>query len=107
MIVIRTKETYEIGDVVTFTRPGGGIVTHRIIKATDTNSFVSRGDANEAIDAVLVNREQILGRLMFAIPIAGALFAILRTHDFIFILGGTFICFIEGYKINRLVRKKH
>lgn len=62
----------EEGDIITFRLGDGNLVTHRIIR-NEGGSLVTKGDANESVDAAAVKAEQVVGTYMFQVPQAGYL----------------------------------
>lgn len=69
-IIVKHENDYELEDVVTF-EIDGEFVTHRIInKYGDT--FVTRGDANNAKDSP-ISKEQIVGKEVKTLPTFGIL----------------------------------
>lgn len=72
----------EVGDVITFRISGETIATHRIIEEVQeggTTCFRTKGDANEVDDNVLVQPDNILGKVLFCIPGLGFLAAYLQS----------------------------
>ena len=65
--------TLSQGDIITFGRSDGSIVTHRIagINTEGGLSFITKGDANNVEDSGTVAPERILGRVSVAIPYLG------------------------------------
>ncbi|HHU69352.1 MAG TPA: signal peptidase I [Thermoanaerobacterales bacterium] len=94
-------EEIEPGDIITF-RGGtdsGNITTHRVIGTEEGNGlyYRTKGDANDVDDPMLVNSNQLIGKLRFAIPYAGYIFSFARTTKGItmLILTGIAIILIE------------
>jgi signal peptidase I len=77
-IVKPTRPTELVpGDVITYRaqeRPDV-LVTHRLVSvdrdAQDQLRFTTRGDANNAVDQVVVDQSAVLGRVIFDVPKAG------------------------------------
>lgn len=61
------------GDVITFKADGDStIVTHRVVRKDSQNeSFVTKGDANDAEDGKPVPYENVLGEVRFSLPKLG------------------------------------
>ena len=59
---------------------GGGIITHRV---TENNvvmgRFHTKGDANEQEDPLPVSYEAYIGRVVYALPLAGALLTVMTS----------------------------
>lgn len=69
-----------VGDVLTVRMGSGTTVTHRVvdvIAGDDGPMFRLRGDANESADPVLVQPEQVAGRLAASVPFLGFVLAML------------------------------
>ena len=71
-------EDLAVGDVITFSRPTSPQVpiTHRVVdieRMLDTNAWrvTTRGDANPDPDVWTVASDQIVGRVVYGIPLAG------------------------------------
>jgi signal peptidase len=84
LVLVMEQSDYRTGDVITYTVPGGDdTVTHRIVeKKTDmTNSIFYRvkGDANDAPDKELVSKSNVVGEVLFSIPLLGYLVAFIKT----------------------------
>ena len=69
--------TLRIGDVITFSLSPNVIATHRIVDiVADENNpnmrrFQTKGDANNSVDASLVNPTHIIGKVAFSVPYLG------------------------------------
>ena len=76
-MVVRPAEAEEIavGDIITYREPGEGakLTTHRVVEVEDENGlqFITKGDANEVVDQGPVPAENLVGKVVFAIPYAG------------------------------------
>ena len=77
MVVVRPVEASEIavGDIITYREPGAEetLTTHRVVVVERENGlqFITKGDANEVIDQDPVPAENLVGKVLFAIPYAG------------------------------------
>jgi len=78
LIICREQRDYNVGDIVTYTTPGGSLVTHRIVSESDLG-FITRGDANNTPDSQPVSPESIVGRVVCTIPGIGLFIEYLRT----------------------------
>ncbi len=76
--LIIVKETEELKDrqVVVY-QSGKSLVVHRIVGFDGEDSIITRGDANDADDDP-VKREAVKGEVVLAIPLVGALIAVLK-----------------------------
>jgi signal peptidase I/YqxM protein len=84
LIAVKPEKNYSVGDVVSFRRDGGQIVTHRVTKVLrDETSggavYETKGDANNASDRELISKEQIIGEGFFALPYLGYSISFLKT----------------------------
>lgn len=78
VIVIKEKDRYEPGEIVTFRDVAGALVTHRIV-GTSEGQFITRGDANNTEDKELLPPGNIVGALVFDLPVIGNLLLFLKT----------------------------
>lgn len=71
--------TLGVGDIITFQRhESGERITHRIIAVVERGGktqFRTKGDANEEADQGLVAPDQIVGKVVFSLPLVGWLLA--------------------------------
>lgn len=107
LIVIKSvsEDNLAAGDIITY-KPIEGrsdLVTHRIIdEASEDNSFITQGDANDIPDFNPVYYDSIVGKVIFTIPLLGYLINFLKTPQGIVLL----ILFIILCEIIwRLIRK--
>lgn len=69
--------TLKVSDVITFSMGRNAVATHRIVeKVPDPNnpysySFRTKGDANENVDNALVAQSNIIGKVVFSLPMMG------------------------------------
>lgn len=76
IVVIKPAESYKIGDVITFGQdtPKVSPTTHRIIESRFQDGkpiFRVKGDANEDPDPREIKQSEVLGRVLFSVPIVG------------------------------------
>ncbi|AWB90637.1 signal peptidase I [Salinibacterium hongtaonis] len=79
LVVVRPIDAQEIriGDAITYQIESGkdAVVTHRVMSVTKTTngevSFITKGDANGAPDALPVQPVQIKGKVWYAVPWIG------------------------------------
>lgn len=78
VVVIRPVdvEDLRIGDVITFQEKSGEpeLISHRIVGisfASEGREFVTRGDANGAVDLATVTESQVRGEVWYAVPLVG------------------------------------
>lgn len=74
LILIDTKEnTVEDGDIIIFIVENN-IVTHRVIEHYELDGktyYLTKGDANNAVDPWILHNEQIIGKYIIRIPYIG------------------------------------
>jgi len=64
------------GDIITYVSKGDSFTTHRVMEVNhfgDELAFTTRGDANLVNDPSLVYPENLVGRVVYALPYAGFL----------------------------------
>lgn len=88
LIVIREKENYEVGDIVTFLDNDDFLITHRIVEI-DENVMKTKGDANNLFDEQ-EKIENIKGEVIFHSKILG-FFVLYLLKPLIFIYVTTII----------------
>lgn len=66
----------QIGDIVSYyTNNTDTRVTHRVVDIQDNgNTFITRGDANNADDPNPLDKERLIGKVIFPIPFVGMIF---------------------------------
>ena len=69
IVVIKEAKTYSKNDIVSF-REGNSVITHRIIDIAD-DGFITKGDANNAVDSEVVKQENVIGKEILIIPWIG------------------------------------
>lgn len=69
LILVSKAESYRLGDIITYSR-GRTLTTHRLVEIRG-QEFITKGDANQATDSAAVKKEQILGKLVLAVPYLG------------------------------------
>lgn len=77
LILTRAQSVYELGDIITF-RSGDSLTTHRIVAVTE-EGYQTRGDANNAPDPELVAPENVVGKVVARLPLAGKIIAFVKT----------------------------
>ena len=64
IIIIKECEQYKINDIITYKVDNQYLVTHRIVEGNG-NSFVTKGDNNNAIDNKKIAKESIEGKVIY------------------------------------------
>lgn len=120
VVVIKKTEASELekGDIITFLssdhRFEGITVTHRIVdifydEATGKYSFQTKGDNNNTVDYTLAEEDNLLGRVIFKIPLLGYLQEILATKGgwiIVILIPCLVIISYDIMKLFKLVGKK-
>lgn len=74
------QENIKVGDVIAFDNGNDEIVTHRVSDIKD-DLFETKGDANEVVDASLVDYKSIKGKVTkLKIPLVGHLIYFINKH---------------------------
>ncbi len=61
----------KVGDVIIYQAPGRGItIIHRVVEVRD-NSIIVKGDNNPVADPIILKKNEIEGRAVFAVPLLG------------------------------------
>ena len=97
LVIIHKQNSYSLGDVVTYEKENGTLVTHRLLSLKD-GVAVTKGDANNTEDAP-ISAEQIQGKVKAVYPHAGNLLLWMRSPagvTLILLLGGILI-FLPNY----------
>ena len=85
IITDTTKTEPKAGDVITF-EAGGTSVTHRVLRIDESGNYITKGDHNPSEDPSPVDREQIMGTVIIAIPFLGMMIMMLRRPSAICLL---------------------
>lgn len=111
LIVVRPSPDYVAGDIVTFTDLNSEqrVVTHRIVSVNtdpDINSteYVTKGDANEDTDVLMVPKRLVLGKVLFKLPYLGHVSNFAKTQMgfmFLIVIPATILIFSELQNIKR------
>ena len=67
IIIIKSSKRYNIGEIITYEEEGQ-LITHRIIEELE-NGYYTKGDANNAKDDIVVQENQIKGKVIKIIKI--------------------------------------
>ncbi len=78
LVIVRSAETYAVGDVIVF-QQGGDLIIHRIISIdAAAEKLQTQGDANNSADAPIAFT-QVKGKESFHIPYVGIMIRALKT----------------------------
>lgn len=71
LIILTSPKDIKVTDVVIYQRPDiSETIIHRIIEEKD-GGYVIKGDNNPIPDPGIVRKEQILGKVIYAVPLLG------------------------------------
>lgn len=82
VVIDRGRTEPQVDDVVTF-RMSGDLVTHRIHEIVP-EGFVTKGDANQTPDVGVRSPDDVVGTVVFDLPYAGYVLAMLRQRVIFF-----------------------
>ncbi|MEI8061389.1 MAG: signal peptidase I [Candidatus Berkelbacteria bacterium] len=111
LAVVKPVGEYKVGDIITFKSIGASSdkesTTHRIQSITEKSGskiYLTKGDANTAVDVRTVSENQIVGKYRFSIALLGYLLKYLKTLPgliLIIVIPATIIIYEEAKKIAR------
>lgn len=115
LVIVRKINNYQKGEVITYwsEKDSKTTITHRIVEIKD-GQFITKGDANDVIDTISVDKELILGKINLVIPLLGYPISFAKTLPGLIILiviPSTIIVYSEILSIKNeilrfLIRKK-
>ena len=81
VVVIKpvNPDSIEIGDIICFRFSESTLITHRVSSITD-EGFITKGDANENGDIKVVSKGNVVGKVIFTLPLIGYLGTFARTQ---------------------------
>lgn len=98
----------ETGDVITFRVSSSTLVTHRIVNIdNEKEEIVTKGDANDVNDGNPVTYDNIVGKMLFHVPLLGYLTIYMQTPLGIAILCGLVLVLILLNYLPDLVKKEN
>lgn len=103
IILSKKMTTYKENDIITFNDFERGNITHRIVKKDKEGEFTTKGDFNETEDRNLVEKSNILGKVIFVVPFLGYLTMWIKSWFgiTILLLLAVWIVFNEIFKIKK------
>ena len=112
IVVIQSRNTYVINDVITFKKNSGQIVTHRIVsvEGEKEKQYFTKGDANRTGDEDIIINEQIVGKVVLVIPKLGYLVAFIKSGPgliYLLIIPAIVFIFDELIKIKKNVKNRN
>ena len=115
VVIVKPTDRYKEGEMITFKGGKSVDVTHRVVEAKEEGgsvSYVTKGDANNAADARVVPRQDVVGKVVLTVPYVGYAVAAAQTpYGFIglLVIPALVIIYSEAVSIwreIRIVRKK-
>ncbi len=95
MVFVRPAEKYRKGDVITAKLPSGAVFTHRIYNVDDENGLVyTMGDNNPSPDGLPTAYADIIGKVIFTVPLLGQLSLKFSSVNVTFVLAGVLLVLI-------------
>lgn len=110
LVMVKKDNDYQKGEVITYqNRENLKITTtHRIMEIKD-GEFITKGDANNAVDTTPVTKNLILGKVALVIPLLGYPISFAKTLPGLIILiviPSTIIIYSEVLNIKEEIKKK-
>lgn len=97
-------EEIEVGTPITFQKTDSLVATHRVVEINAENrEFVTKGDANDVIDAAPVSFDQMVGRAGISVPLIGYISIYIKTKKGMMAAAGVFIILIILYLIPEIL----
>ncbi len=92
MVFVRASDEYLVGDVVTARLPSGDNFTHRICYVDSENGLVyTQGDNNPSVDSLPTSVDDIIGKVVFSVPLLGFLSLKFSPVKVCFVLAGVML----------------
>jgi signal peptidase len=95
-------DNLEVGDIICYRFSETTSVTHRIIEVND-EGFITKGDANEDPDQLAVKKEDVIGKVVFTLPLIGYLSSFTRTAVGYICLVVTPAVLLIGFEIKSII----
>ena len=95
--ILYRQHHYEVGDVVAFDIPEGGVVIHRIVRV-EPGGYQFRGDNRDSDDPWTLDEGPIRGRQLLAVPRAAELMGVLGQPA---VMAGMVVVLIVLVRLNR------
>lgn len=106
-----TNEQYKEGNIITYIRADGELITHRIdsiAKVGLLRAYITKGDNNEEVDDFPVMYDQIIGKVVYVMPKLGILVGLLKNKIFfgMCIIVLILIVIYDRYNKNKILQRK-
>lgn len=91
LTIVKPQTDYKVDDVITVSEPANPKITltHRIteVKSKDGQiSYITKGDANKSIDTEDRPKQNVVGKVIFSIPLLGYPISFAKTRNGLLIL---------------------
>ena len=91
IVFVKPFENYQKDDIITVQDSTNhkNTVTHRIFEVKETKgstTYVTKGDANDIPDVEEKLKENVLGKVVFSVPLSGYLISFAKTRDGLIVL---------------------
>ncbi|KKP43296.1 MAG: signal peptidase I, signal peptidase, endoplasmic reticulum-type [candidate division WS6 bacterium GW2011_GWC1_33_20] len=112
LIFVKEQEEYKVNDVIAFESGSGKslvTVTHRIVGINEDNTFKTKGDFNNVSDVASVDKEEIVGKYVFRIPLLGYPINFVKTPIgflLVILIPSVIISYEEAKKIKNIIVSK-
>ncbi len=96
-VISQKQPSYEIDDIVAFYQREGRaskIIVHRIVEDTE-RGFRMKGDNNPSVDTGFYKKDQVIGKIVFVVPLFGYVLAIIR-NPIVMIISSIVILIIQS-----------
>lgn len=105
------NEQYKEGNIITYLRFDGELITHRIEEVTKsglTRAYITKGDNNEEPDDLIVTYDQIIGKVVCVMPRMGSFVKLLKNKLFFVgcIIFLVLIIIYDRYNTNKILQRK-
>lgn len=105
-----SKEELKQGDVITYNADEDTVVTHRIDSIDENNNYVTKGDANDSVDPVSINYENVRGKVVkYNLPYVGYYISFINSNLYVIAIVAVILIsefLLGGEKTDDINKKK-
>ena len=103
--------TIKAGDTITYALNDDTYVTHRVVSVnTAEHTFTTKGDANNVVDAAPVLWDNVMGKVVFALPFGGQILKVIVAPEnrvtFIVIIAVLLLGTLVWDVVERIIKKR-
>ena len=92
MVFVRETDTFLEGDIITAKLSNGSLFTHRIYNVDEENRLVyTMGDSNPQPDPLPTSFDDVVGKVIFSVPMLGNLSLKFNATNIILVLAGVLV----------------